>query len=61
MVTVFQAIVLRFNLTHLESEFFFASAKHYSANYLPQKRFFLLKRQFQLNTSKHSVFKIVAL
>lgn len=60
MVTKFQAVILKFNLSDLESDFFFASTYHYSAKYLAQKRFFLLYRQCQLSSSEHPVFKIEA-
>lgn len=40
MVTNFQAVVLKLNVTDLESDFFSGINKSYSEKYLPQKRFY---------------------
>lgn len=42
MVTKFQAVVLKLNVTDFESEVFSGINTLYSENYLPWKRFFLL-------------------
>ena len=54
MLTKFQTIVLKLNITNLAPE------NLCFTKYLQQEQFFPLYRQLQLRTSKHTVFKTVA-